>query len=191
MMVQRGCLGESCVLPDSGHGAWFVEGNSAMGMTESRGGVGSCSGRQSSVSRWHLRQRSSESCCKVHWWTGTVGRCRHSRGILVHFFSSTGFRAELALLFPLSTQGHQGLSGATQPAMASSPLMHSPMGMDMSRAALAHMLFPRSTPCLQRVRPPGLPLFWGFLLGCHGKGQHFDWGSPRDHGLPGLCCSVG
>lgn len=71
----------------------------------------------------------------------------------------------MAPLYPLSIQGHQGLSGATQPAMVSSPLMHSPMGMDMSRAALAHMLFPRSTTWLQRVRSAGLSLFWGFLLG--------------------------
>lgn len=28
VMVQRGCLGEYRVLPVSGHGVWFLEGNS-------------------------------------------------------------------------------------------------------------------------------------------------------------------
>lgn len=86
------------------------------------------------------------------------------------FFSSTALRAELALLFSPKTQAHHELSSATQPAMATSSLMHSPMGMDMNRAALGHMWFPRSTLYLQGVRFPGLSLFWGFLLGCCGKG---------------------
>lgn len=106
---------------------------------------------------------------------------------MVHFFFSTGLRAELALLSP----PHHELSGAAQPAMASSPLMHTPVGTDMSRAAPGHSEFPRNTPCLQGVRLPGLPLFWRFLFGCLGEGQWCDWGSPINPGIPGLYYWVG
>lgn len=144
--------------------------------------MGPCPGRQSSVSRWWLRQLSIEG---LKFATGHPGGQALQVSTVIWdecwfiFFSSTGRRAELALLSLPSTQRHHGLSGATQPAMANSPLMHSPTGMDMSRAALGHMLFPRSTPCLQGVRPPGLSLFsWP------GEG-------PRNPGLSGLCRWVG